>query len=444
MSTNSDDRTVAFQEPTTVMDSDLGGGASGVPRARLICLDTSQVDGGALPNEGQIRLQAGSEQIVGRGDICTFVVPSRKLSRQHARIFAGVNAWGVEDMNSTNGIQVNREKVKTAWLKDGDEVRFGPIPFRFEIDRSDLRASTRPAAPAPEEGAEDRTMMVGSLGAGRAVLEAAHKEELPPQQAPVRTQAPAGKTEGKGMGAVIAAVAIILVLTGLGVGGYFYYPIYMENQTIAATIDRNQPVVENVIERARDWFSSNTGTLSEQLLLADARALEPVTNDLNTALQANPNRPELANLYARARVLQFERAFSRLMANGAVSEARERARDMGQRLRQVNNNLGEVADKDKAAVLSAIRLSDLAIILADYRAFVTKFPAETKPGEERAVPTREELDAVSRLYREFTDHRRFLNLLLRRDYLLFNVAINEFEQDDYTLVTRWQQYLNAN
>ena len=63
------------------------------------------------------------------------MVASRKLSRQHARLFSGEGTWGIEDLNSTNGVYVNGHKISTIWLKHKDEVRLGSLAFSFELDR---------------------------------------------------------------------------------------------------------------------------------------------------------------------------------------------------------------------------------------------------------------------------------------------------------------------
>ena len=62
------------------------------PDGRLICLDPSQVDGGK--SEVIVPLKGGKDVTVGRGDTSTFMVASRKLSRQHARLFSGEGYLG--------------------------------------------------------------------------------------------------------------------------------------------------------------------------------------------------------------------------------------------------------------------------------------------------------------------------------------------------------------
>ncbi len=150
------------------------------PDGRLICLDPSQVDGGK--SEVIVPLKGGKDVTVGRGDTSTFMVASRKLSRQHARLFSGEGSWGIEDLNSTNGVYVNGHKVSTIWLKHKDEVRLGSLAFSFELDSAPAagrQGGNRPAPVSRDDDMSERTMMVGSLGAGKAVLEAVRKVDTP-------------------------------------------------------------------------------------------------------------------------------------------------------------------------------------------------------------------------------------------------------------------------
>ena len=100
-------------------DAEAGAGvpAYGFPRARLVCLDGSHIEG--APAEMVLELDDGAERVVGRGDGCEFQIHAASLSRRHARIFTGLGTWGVEDLDSTNGIQVNGEAVKAAWRSAG-------------------------------------------------------------------------------------------------------------------------------------------------------------------------------------------------------------------------------------------------------------------------------------------------------------------------------------
>lgn len=61
-------------------------------------------------------------------DIC---IPSRAVSRDHARLLIGPVSVTLVDMNSANGCFVNDEPVRRQKLRDGDIVRIGDRSFRF-------------------------------------------------------------------------------------------------------------------------------------------------------------------------------------------------------------------------------------------------------------------------------------------------------------------------
>jgi pSer/pThr/pTyr-binding forkhead associated (FHA) protein len=62
------------------------------------------------------------------------------ISREHAIILydAASDSYSLEDLQSTNGTQVNGKRVRSVTLADGDEVRVGRTLFRFSREKSDL------------------------------------------------------------------------------------------------------------------------------------------------------------------------------------------------------------------------------------------------------------------------------------------------------------------
>jgi pSer/pThr/pTyr-binding forkhead associated (FHA) protein len=60
-------------------------------------------------------------------------VDDRGVSRAHARISRGAEGgWTLTDLGSTNGTFLNGVRVRSAVLRDGDEIRIGAATaFRF-------------------------------------------------------------------------------------------------------------------------------------------------------------------------------------------------------------------------------------------------------------------------------------------------------------------------
>ncbi len=443
-----EDRTVAFTDQSVAPHrGNQLAGLGDVPRARLVCTDRSQVES-ALPGDGIIHLVPGAEQTIGRGETCTYPIGSRKLSRQHARIFPGVSAWGVEDLNSTNGVRVNDDKVQTAWLKHGDVVRFGPIPFRFELERPNLGGTTPlPAAPGLE--GEHTMIFTGAEGARaaevmlKAVREAEKTEEPPaivpttPNKKTVAAPTPAAGGNPRWV-FILAALAVVVVVAGVVI---YSYPAFVRSQKIAAIVTPDVAIVQRVIDRVRD----TAGTPTEAARLDDIKLLQPVINDAGTAIDDGyADSRKLTDLYARSRFLVFEREFVPLFThpdpNGEfLKEAGRKAFDLRTRLDKIGFKLPPLpAGVDQDPLKAAADLADLARILVDYRTFARQFPQVGKTGLQ---PTVEQLNTADERKAALIKYRHLYNEVLGSDYRLFNTLVHDVENNDVGLVGRWRDFL---
>ncbi len=90
----------------------------------------------AIVIEGEF---AGQEYIlkkenpIGRANSNTIILKDAKVSRQHAVIRQTGNEFSIIDLNSSNGITVNHERVKEHVLSDGDQFQVGDHVFQFKI-----------------------------------------------------------------------------------------------------------------------------------------------------------------------------------------------------------------------------------------------------------------------------------------------------------------------
>jgi pSer/pThr/pTyr-binding forkhead associated (FHA) protein len=53
------------------------------------------------------------------------------VSRKHAELVQREGRWLVEDQGSLNGTFVNRKRVESAELEDGDELQIGKYRLTF-------------------------------------------------------------------------------------------------------------------------------------------------------------------------------------------------------------------------------------------------------------------------------------------------------------------------
>jgi pSer/pThr/pTyr-binding forkhead associated (FHA) protein len=75
------------------------------------------------------RILPGNIKTMGRSTGAEFIVDAALVSRLHCRLTAGATALEVADLDSTNGIFVNGERVTQASLKDGDKLGVGRVEF---------------------------------------------------------------------------------------------------------------------------------------------------------------------------------------------------------------------------------------------------------------------------------------------------------------------------
>jgi pSer/pThr/pTyr-binding forkhead associated (FHA) protein len=73
----------------------------------------------------------GERVVVGRSPECEIFLDDVTVSRRHALISRGDNGFMIEDEGSLNGTYVNRRRVESAELEDGDEVQIGKYRLTF-------------------------------------------------------------------------------------------------------------------------------------------------------------------------------------------------------------------------------------------------------------------------------------------------------------------------
>lgn len=100
--------------------------------------------------------EKNQDTAIGRDPACEFFIDSNVISRKHARIEKRFDTVIIYDLESKNGLFVNRERVTEKRLQDGDVVHLGTIGFTFRNPQElsfDLappkKIAPEPAPPAP-------------------------------------------------------------------------------------------------------------------------------------------------------------------------------------------------------------------------------------------------------------------------------------------------------
>ncbi|MFL5322086.1 MAG: FHA domain-containing protein [Myxococcaceae bacterium] len=136
------------------------------------------------PKEGQkIPIEEAQELVVGREEGADIIFKGDDLiSRKHAKFRRDWSGVHVEDLQSRNGIKVNKKRTTRKTLKDRDEVEIGGIRLLF-LDPSEVREA--PVVLPEEEGESTES----SKQQARAEA-AAKEEEAPEEAAPAEEEAP--------------------------------------------------------------------------------------------------------------------------------------------------------------------------------------------------------------------------------------------------------------
>jgi hypothetical protein len=128
-----------------------------VARGRMPCEDarmTLQARLIAYPPDGaavQRWIPAGGSLRIGRAPDCGLVIEHPSVSRAHAEVRAGGDAWSVRDLNSKNGSFLDGTRVAEAPLSTLCWLRMGDVQCEFALfdpahaAHAGLRAQTRRA-----------------------------------------------------------------------------------------------------------------------------------------------------------------------------------------------------------------------------------------------------------------------------------------------------------
>ena len=71
--------------------------------------------------------------VIGRNPDCHLVIPSPRVTRQHAQLRLEEGNWYIEDMGTRHGTWVNNQQISSRTpLSDNDEIRVPDFMAVFE------------------------------------------------------------------------------------------------------------------------------------------------------------------------------------------------------------------------------------------------------------------------------------------------------------------------
>ncbi|MGX6446957.1 FHA domain-containing protein [Patulibacter sp. S7RM1-6] len=81
--------------------------------------------------EGESVPLAGERVTIGRRPSSDLFLDDVTVSRDHALVVSRADGWHLDDLGSLNGTYVNRRRIESALLRDGDEVQVGKFKLTF-------------------------------------------------------------------------------------------------------------------------------------------------------------------------------------------------------------------------------------------------------------------------------------------------------------------------
>lgn len=416
-----------FDDPTIIQESSAQ--PEHIPAARLICLDDLFED---TLKDLEITLTEG-EQTIGRGAQNSICLVYKKISRQHARFYPSGGSWEIEDLQSANGVFVNEERVTHSRLGHGDIVRLGPVPFRFELERSETPEEAQ--APSSAHLGDGGTMyayhagVLESLVAADEARSADKAEVSPPPTAAQRPSVVQGGGESRfRRRAIRYGFMVVLGVLLLG-GGYAYLQRQhtQEGEQLAKTLGaRFQGFLDHY-----EGESSNSPLAVTQRDVAEIRNLAA---HINVAAAQYPDSAALRALQARVAFVDFEREFARLLGEGKIYEAEQLVNDTEQDVSSLPPGTGKAGAE---AIEEVTNLLDLAAIIVRFKQFRQRFPDPFNPGPVR--PDSYELRNIKSYKGPLIEKKKASHVALSTKYSRFQQLLTQVEEEDLRFINRWQE-----
>lgn len=157
---------------------------------------------------------------IGRVPDNTVLIDNPAVSSHHARIFRDADNFILEDLQSTNGTQVNGHLVSRHTLKNGDVIGIGKHTLQFlRADKEDVAAAEAgPSAEEPVLPELGGTVFLDTKAQrdlmAKITAQAAEQKPAAPGSAPAEPAAPIPKAAAMVQPAAAARVGVLTVLAG--------------------------------------------------------------------------------------------------------------------------------------------------------------------------------------------------------------------------------------
>lgn len=203
------------------------------------------VDGPDLGMEWAFKVP---EVTLGRDEDCELMMSDIAVSRRHAKITLEGDEHVLYDLDSGNGTYLNGVKISREPLAAGDEITVGERTFRFvELDEAPPTAAAHPVPePLPAEpglGAAADSGAYEPVGGGASQIDVRAAPSEPGLEVadPAEAEPEArGPRRGEALRTVAVAFGVLVLLLGLGVGGWLAYQRYFAGESPAEALARSK------------------------------------------------------------------------------------------------------------------------------------------------------------------------------------------------------------
>lgn len=134
---------------------------------------TPRLVGMAGEYSGRIFELGEGKFVIGREAGCAIRLDNDGISVKHAQIIHEGDTWKLVNLLSSNGTFVNSERIQTAYLNSGDELRFGSVALLFQLPGGAIIKSAEAEATAAEpkkSGPASKTGLIAAIVAFLLVL----------------------------------------------------------------------------------------------------------------------------------------------------------------------------------------------------------------------------------------------------------------------------------
>ena len=119
------------REQTVTFMAEEGEDTSGLAVDELAVSGPALVVRSGGGRSGETFHPKGTETAIGRSPDCPIFLDDVTVSRRHAVLVERDGAFFIEDQGSLNGTFLNRRRIESGKLEDGDEIQIGKYRLTF-------------------------------------------------------------------------------------------------------------------------------------------------------------------------------------------------------------------------------------------------------------------------------------------------------------------------